>query len=212
MIDLHIKEKIFSERTIFKDMHILIDKGDFVMITGPSGAGKSTLLNIIGLLDNEYIGEYYLNNIGIHQKDLNFYLKMRKKLFGYIFQDSLINEKQSVKRNMLSPIDIGSTTEYQANIINELKKVGLSHIKPEYSASNLSGGEKQRLAIARAMIKKPCILLADEPTASLDRENKILVINILTNFVNNGGTVVMISHDTNLINKKMRVIDISCKY
>lgn len=212
MINLHIKEKSFSERVIFKDMRFLINKGDFVMITGPSGVGKSTLLNIIGLLDNDYIGDYYLNKTKIHEKDLISYLKLRGQFFGYVFQDSLINEKQSIKRNMLSPIDIMSVNKYKVNVVNELNKVGLSHINPEHSASDLSGGEKQRLAIARAMIKKPCILLADEPTANLDRENKILVINILTSFVNNGGTVIMISHDTNLINNKMRVIDISCKY
>lgn len=193
-------------------MRFLINKGDFVMITGPSGVGKSTLLNIIGLLDNDYIGDYYLNKTKIHEKDLISYLKLRGQFFGYVFQDSLINEKQSIKRNMLSPIDIMSVNKYKVNVVNELNKVGLSHINPEHSASDLSGGEKQRLAIARAMIKKPCILLADEPTANLDRENKILVINILTSFVNNGGTVIMISHDTNLINNKMRVIDISCKY
>ncbi|CAD6176040.1 ABC transporter ATP-binding protein AatC [Escherichia coli] len=212
MINLHIKEKSFSERVIFKDMRLLINKGDFIMITGPSGAGKSTLLNIIGLLDNDYIGSYYLNKTKISKKKLMSYLDLRGKFFGYVFQDSLINEKQSIARNMLSPIDIMCVNKYKNNLLNELNQVGLSHINPERSASDLSGGEKQRLAIARAMIKKPCILLADEPTANLDRENKILVINILTNFVNNGGTVIMISHDTNLINNKMRVIDITCEY
>ncbi len=212
MIDLHIKEKIFSDRVVFRDMKLSIKKGDFVMITGPSGAGKSTLLNIIGLLDNDYSGTYFLNKNKIDVGDLNSFLKLRGNLFGYIFQDSLINEKQSVKRNMLSPINIKNRSKYNNRVITELDRVGLSHISTKHNASDLSGGEKQRLAIARAMIKNPCILLADEPTASLDRENKILVINILMEFVNNGGTVIMISHDTNLINNKMRVVNVLCEY
>ncbi|ENO4042212.1 TPA: ABC transporter ATP-binding protein, partial [Escherichia coli] len=212
MINLYIKEKRFSERIIFKDMQVSIKKGDFIVITGPSGAGKSTLLNIIGLLDNDFVGTYYLNDRKIDERDLSSLLKLRKEGFGYIFQDSMLNEKQSIKRNMLSPIDIIDRYKYKNEIITELNRVGLCHIPPENCVSNLSGGEKQRLAIARAIMKKPYILLADEPTASLDRENKLLVINILMEFVNDGGTVIMVSHDTNLINDRMKIIDVLCEY
>ncbi|EFO3079254.1 ABC transporter family protein [Escherichia coli] len=109
---------------------------------------------------------------------------------------------------MLSVIELKKQSEYSHVILNELKKVGLHNISPETSASLLSGGEKQRIALARALIKKPKILLADEPTASLDNDNKEKVMNIILDYYKCGGTVVMITHDTNIITTDMKVISL----
>ncbi|EEZ3699452.1 ATP-binding cassette domain-containing protein [Escherichia coli] len=199
---------MFSSRVVISNLSIDIQNNDFVIITGASGVGKSTLLNIIGLIDTSYHGRYVLNGIDISKINYKNQLYLRGGYFGYVFQDSLINEKQTVLRNILSVIELKKQSEYSHVILNELKKVGLHNISPETSASLLSGGEKQRIALARALIKKPKILLADEPTASLDNDNKEKVMNIILDYYKCGGTVVMITHDTNIITTDMKVISL----
>ncbi|MDA6583917.1 ABC transporter ATP-binding protein [Escherichia coli] len=206
MIKLNIKKKVFSGRVVISNLSVDIQNNDFIIITGASGVGKSTLLNIIGLIDTSYHGRYILNGIDVSKINHKNQLYLRGGYFGYVFQDSLINEKQTVLRNLLSVIELKKQSEYSHVILNELKKVGLHNISPEISASLLSGGEKQRIALARALIKKPKILLADEPTASLDNDNKEKVMNVILNYYKRGGTVVMITHDTNIITTDMKVI------
>lgn len=206
MIKLNIKKKVFSGRVVISNLSVDIQNNDFIIITGASGVGKSTLLNIIGLIDTSYHGRYILNGIDVSKINHKNQLYLRGGYFGYVFQDSLINEKQTVLRNILSVIELKKQSEYSHVILNELKKVGLHNISPETSASLLSGGEKQRIALARALIKKPKILLADEPTASLDNDNKEKVMNVILNYYKRGGTVVMITHDTNIITTDMKVI------
>lgn len=206
MIKLNIKKKVFSGRVVISNLSVDIQNNDFIIITGASGVGKSTLLNIIGLIDTSYHGRYILNGIDVSKINHKNQLYLRGGYFGYVFQDSLINEKQTVLRNLLSVIELKKQSEYSHVILNELKKVGLHNISPETSASLLSGGEKQRIALARALIKKPKILLADEPTASLDNDNKEKVMNVILNYYKRGGTVVMITHDANIITTDMKVI------
>ncbi|EEY6112321.1 ATP-binding cassette domain-containing protein [Escherichia coli] len=207
MINISIRSKFFSERLILKDLNINLVPGDFLVLTGPSGSGKSTLLNIIGMLDTEFDGEYIIDNSTI---DLNNPVNttfLRKKYFGYIFQNSLINEKQSITRNIISSVDYNKKKEMQTRVIKTLNMVGLHDINRPTPV--LSGGEKQRLALARAIIKEPEILLADEPTASLDKKNKIKIINILKDFSISGGIVVMVTHDLELISPNMTVLKIN---
>ncbi|HCQ6821387.1 TPA: ABC transporter ATP-binding protein, partial [Escherichia coli] len=196
MIKLSIEEKMFPDRVIISDFNISIQKNEFVVITGASGAGKSTLLNIIGLIDTSYHGRYILDGVDVSGIDYKRQLYLRGSYFGYIFQDSLINEKQTIRRNLLSVIELKKQKEYNCVILNELEKTGLHGISPETSAALLSGGEKQRVALARALLRKPKILLADEPTASLDNDNKIKIMDILLDYHNHGGTVIMVTHDT----------------
>ncbi|HCO0076072.1 TPA: ABC transporter ATP-binding protein [Escherichia coli] len=206
MIKLSIEEKMFPDRVIISDFNISIQKNEFVVITGASGAGKSTLLNIIGLIDTSYHGRYILDGVDVSGIAYKRQLYLRGSYFGYIFQDSLINEKQTIRRNLLSVIELKKQKEYNCVILNELEKTGLHGISPETSAALLSGGEKQRVALARALLRKPKILLADEPTASLDNDNKIKIMDILLDYHNHGGTVIMVTHDTNLITNDMRII------
>ncbi|EKN3608779.1 ABC transporter ATP-binding protein [Yersinia enterocolitica] len=207
MIKLNIKSKTFSDRALFENFNLSITEKDFIVLTGPSGAGKSTLLNIIGLLDRDYTGDYFFFDENIRVNNYSCALDIRRKYFGYVFQDSLINEQQSINRNLLCSVDFSLLPEARQRINPVLDIVGLSGRSG--SASLLSGGEKQRLALARALIKKPHILLADEPTASLDKNNKVKVMDILKEFNHNGGTVVMITHDLGLITSDMKTINIS---
>ena len=206
MIRIKIHKKPIENRTILNNRTIDIKEGSFNIITGPSGVGKSSLLNIIGLLDNAFIGEYEFFGKKVEVKDNNITTYIRRKYFGFIFQDSLINAKQNVTRNILCSVDAQNIITARERINDILVSVGLSNIND--NVSFLSGGEKQRLALARALIKNPSILLADEPTASLDIKNKKLVMNILSEYNKLGGTVVMVTHDLELIDDNMTLIQL----
>ncbi|EIR7765781.1 dispersin export ABC transporter ATP-binding protein AatC [Escherichia coli] len=206
MIRIKIHKKPIENRTILNNRTIEIKEGSFNIITGPSGVGKSSLLNIIGLLDNAFIGEYEFFGKKVEVKDNNITTYIRRKYFGFIFQDSLINAKQNVTRNILCSVDAQNIITARERINDILVSVGLSNIND--NVSFLSGGEKQRLALARALIKSPSILLADEPTASLDIKNKKLVMNILSEYNKLGGTVVMVTHDLELIDDNMTLIQL----
>ncbi|ELH3087883.1 dispersin export ABC transporter ATP-binding protein AatC [Escherichia coli] len=206
MIRIKIHKKPIENRTILNNRTIEIKEGSFNIITGPSGVGKSSLLNIIGLLDNAFIGEYEFFGKKVEMKDNNITTYIRRKYFGFIFQDSLINAKQNVTRNILCSVDAQNIITARERINDILVSVGLSNIND--NVSFLSGGEKQRLALARALIKSPSILLADEPTASLDIKNKKLVMNILSEYNKLGGTVVMVTHDLELIDNNMTLIQL----
>lgn len=206
MIRIKIHKKPIENRTILNNRIIEIKEGSFNIITGPSGVGKSSLLNIIGLLDNAFVGEYEFFGKKVEMKDNNITTYIRRKYFGFIFQDSLINVKQNVTRNILCSVDSQNIITARERINDILVSVGLSNINN--NVSFLSGGEKQRLALARALIKNPSILLADEPTASLDIKNKKLVMNILSEYNKLGGTVVMVTHDLELIDDNMTLIQL----
>ena len=206
MIRIKIHKKPIENRTILNNRTIEIKEGSFNIITGPSGVGKSSLLNIIGLLDNAFVGEYEFFGKKVEMKDNNITTYIRRKYFGFIFQDSLINVKQNVTRNILCSVDAQNIITARERINDILVSVGLSNIND--NVSFLSGGEKQRLALARALIKSPSILLADEPTASLDIKNKKLVMNILSEYNKLGGTVVMVTHDLELIDDNMTLVQL----
>ncbi|EFG6464551.1 TPA: ATP-binding cassette domain-containing protein [Escherichia coli] len=204
MINLTLRNKSFHGRDILTNHNLSFSQDGFYVIMGPSGVGKSTLLNIIGLLDLEFNGEYLFYGNNINAKNLELAMSIRRNHFGFIFQDSLINEKQSIIRNLLCSVDYSYISEAEKNTHSVLDYVGL-HLY-EGNASNLSGGEKQRLALARALIKKPNVLLADEPTASLDMKNKKHVMDILKEYNNKNNCIIMITHDIELVNDNMEVI------
>lgn len=197
MIKIDIYNKEFSDRVLLEDTSLVIKKGDFIVITGPSGAGKTSLLNIIGCLDFDFEGDYFVFGNKINHSNKRDMIETRRKYFSYIFQDSLINDRQSILRNVKSSLSFTSIID-NTTVGRLLADVGLN-MDLNTKAAFLSGGEKQRLALARALLKDPLVILADEPTASLDVDNKNLIMNILKNINSKGVTVVMVTHDLNLI-------------
>lgn len=182
-----------KEKTIFENMSFYIEKPQMVAITGVSGSGKTSLLNCIGLIKDVSSGKIYINNKDctcLQEKDkISFW----ENTATFIFQDYGIIDEESVLYN----ITFSNKKSNQNKAKAYLEKVGLKE-KANNIASTLSGGEKQRLGIARALYKKAKIIFADEPTASLDEKNRNIIINLLRECVNNGILVVVATHDDRL--------------
>ena len=182
-----------KEKTIFENMSFYIEKPQMVAITGVSGSGKTSLLNCMGLIKDVSAGKIYINNKDctcLQEKDkISFW----ENTATFIFQDYGIIDEESVLYN----ITFSNKKSNQNKAKAYLEKVGLKE-KANNIASTLSGGEKQRLGIARALYKKAKIIFADEPTASLDEKNRNIIINLLRECVNNGILVVVATHDDRL--------------
>jgi len=199
----------------YKDFYVLnnisfeVDKGEFLSITGPSGSGKSTLLHIIGTLDNPSSGEIILNNKNIsllNEKEIDY---IRRKDIGFIFQFHFLLPEFTALENIIIPQIINGINYNQAKekAFKTLEKLNLEH-RANHKPFEMSGGEQQRVAIGRAIINNPSIILADEPTGNLDTENSKNIINILKNLNNEGQTIILITHDINISNKANRNINI----
>src|SRR4051794_38774086 len=172
---------------------LTIEKGEWVSIMGPSGSGKSTLVNLIGCLDRPSSGEVWINGqnvVSLDRKQLN---RFRAEKIGFIFQQfHLIPYLTALENVMLAQYFHSMTDEAEAK--EALSKVGLSD-RLNHLPSQLSGGEQQRVCIARALINDPKIILADEPTGNLDAYNEEIVLRLLREFHAQGRTIIMVTHD-----------------
>ncbi|MFC9567364.1 putative bacteriocin export ABC transporter, partial [Bacillus cereus] len=197
----HITKK-FGEKYIFQNFSLDIYKNEFIGIMGKSGAGKSTLLNIIGLLDEPDEGTVMIEGYDNPYKHKKFFF--RNKL-GYIFQNFALMDNETVGKNLEVALKFQKVTKEEKKDLmkNVLEQVGLS-CSLKTKVYTLSGGEQQRLAIARVLLKKCNIILADEPTGSLDKENRDQVINLLKKLHNEGKTIIIVTHDINLQNSFSR--------
>ncbi len=193
-----------------KDITIKISPGDQIMILGASGSGKSTLLNIIGLLDKGYEGQYLID--GIERKTLTEkeQATLRSRLFGYVFQDFVLVENETIFENVRIPL-IYSTIEkskHKAMIETALEGVGLAGMSRK-RVKYLSGGERQRVAIARALVNQPKIVIADEPTGSLDQITREQVLDIIYNYLDEDKILLFVTHDLeNNRRGEQKIIDI----
>lgn len=188
--------KNFGEVKALQDINFSVLQGQWLAIMGPSGSGKSTLLNILSLMDEQSSGEYFLDGTNVQNLDESAKIKIRREKIGLIFQQfHLIPYLNALENVMLAQFYHSSVDEEDARAV--LEKVGLAH-RLKHLPSELSGGEQQRLCIARALINNPELLLADEPTGNLDEANEKIVLNLLKQLKNEGKTIVLITHNETL--------------
>lgn len=189
------------------NINLNIEEGDFISIIGPSGSGKSTLMNIIGLLDTEYKGKYYLDNKEVKKLNDNDLSTLRSKSIGFIFQHFNLLPKLTAIENVMVPLLYQGYSEKEAyNLSKEaLKKVNLSH-RINHLPNELSGGQMQRVSIARAIVSKPKLILADEPTGAVDTKTGNEIIKIFEELNNNGQTIILITHDLNIASHAHKTI------
>ena len=185
--------KNFGEVKALQNINFAVQSGEWLAIMGPSGSGKSTLLNILSLMDEQSSGEYFLDGVSVSTLDEAAKIRIRREKIGLIFQQfHLIPYLNALENVMLAQFYHSSVDEQDARAV--LEKVGLSH-RLKHLPSELSGGEQQRLCIARALINDPELLLADEPTGNLDEANEKIVLELLRALKNEGKTIVLITHN-----------------
>lgn len=191
-----------------KNINLSINKGEFVAIVGPSGSGKSTLLHLIGGVDKPSEGTVYINDVDIYslkEKDLSIF---RRRNVGLIYQFYNLIPVLSVKENILLPAELDNRKIDQEYLDDLLKTLGLKE-RENHLPNELSGGQQQRTSIGRALVNRPAIVLADEPTGNLDSKNSKEVIELLKLSVKKyKQTLVMITHDPNIALQADRVITI----
>ncbi|WP_291641990.1 ABC transporter ATP-binding protein [Clostridium sp.] len=212
LIEMTNVEKVYkmgnSTFKAIENVNLTIAKGEYVAIVGPSGAGKSTLMNIIGCLDNASAGEYFLDGVDTKCSD-NKLAEIRNKKIGFIFQNYNLISKLSILDNVLLPLlYLGYTHKVaKEKAKKQLEIVGLgTHIK--HKPTELSGGQMQRVAISRALVTNPQIILADEPTGALDSKSGDEVLKMLDDLNNEGNTIVMITHDRDIASHAKRIITV----
>ena len=192
---------------VLKEINLEIEKGDFIAITGPSGSGKSTMVNIVGALDKPSWGKLYLKGKEVSKMDESALAFLRGKTIGFIFQRFNLIPTLTAIQNVMLPAEISEMSEFLARqkARELLKLLGLED-RMEHTPGELSGGQQQRVAIARALANDPEIIIADEPTGNLDSKTGKFVMDFLGKMNQLGKTVVLITHDLNLVHYAKRII------
>lgn len=200
-------KKYYDENThVLENLNVIIYKGSWTSIIGPSGSGKTTLLNIIGCLDSATAGSVFINEIEITALNQTKLTKFRRENIGLIFQQyHLIPYLTALENVMLAQYYHGMVDETKAE--EALKRVGLGH-RLDHIPSHLSGGEQQRVCIARALINDPKILLADEPTGNLDQKNGEIVLGLIKQLHVEGHTIILVTHNPEIARLGQRTITV----
>lgn len=190
-----------------EDVELFIDKGEFVAIMGPSGSGKTTLLNIIGLLDRPSHGLYQLDGRSVEKLKPGARARVRRDKIGFVFQSANLIQKLTVLENVALPLTYKGRLISRRHKIahNMLERVGLAD-REYFYPHQLSGGQIQRAAIARALINDPTIIIADEPTGNLDSVSSRMVMELLSDIHDMGNTVLMVTHNPELTRYASRVL------
>ncbi|GAA1742008.1 ATP-binding cassette domain-containing protein [Nonomuraea bangladeshensis] len=186
--------KSIGERTIWSDLSFSVETGEMMAVTGRSGSGKSTLLNCIGLLDRIDEGRIVINGHNVTRCNSKKARKFRRDHLGYVFQNYALIEGATVRDNLDVAVVRGTRRAARGSYESVLDQVGLGG-RVKDKIFQLSGGEQQRVALARLLVKRPSIVLADEPTGSLDAWNAELVVQILRDMANAGCAVLIATHN-----------------
>lgn len=205
MIEIKNLNKKFNDKVIFNNLNLTIEDGEMLAISGASGSGKTTLLNILGKLDKEYDGNIIIDNKNLKTITQTNYLR---NTIGYLFQNYALADNLTVTRNLDFSLKYSDDKSLEAKE-NALEMVGLD--PKEYlnkKIYTLSGGEQQRVALARLFLKPCSIILVDEPTGSLDVKNRDIVLEILRKMNEHGKTVIVVTHDSYVLTVCDRVIKI----
>lgn len=200
-----------NQLEILSSVSCSIKKGEKVAIIGPSGSGKSTLLSIIGLLDTQTSGTIEIEGVNVQSLSEDEQAQFRNKNIGFVFQSFELISSFTVEENIKTPSEIGGKVVSKDEVHNLIHTLGLTDRKASMT-NTLSGGEKQRVAIGRALMNKPAILLADEPTGSLDRATGEKVISLLLDAVaKTETTLLIITHDESIADRMDRVFELKNK-
>ncbi|OOM81809.1 lipoprotein-releasing system ATP-binding protein LolD [Clostridium puniceum] len=197
MLELLDINKSYGKKSILKNFSMKVSKNEFITITGKSGSGKTTLLNIIGLLENPDNGTVkIIEKTNPTKKEIQL---LRRNNLGYIFQNYALLENETVKSNLLLAAKYNKNFKTEM-LLDALDKVELNNNILNEKVYQLSGGEQQRIAIARILLKPCDIILADEPTGNLDEYNKKQIVSILCKMKNLNKTIVCVTHDSYISN------------
>lgn len=197
-----------NELEILHGLHLSVNKGEFVSIVGESGSGKSTLMNIIGVLDRQTAGIYYLEGQDVNQMTDEVRSDIRNRRIGFVFQNFNLLPRANALKNVMVPLMYSKerTKDQKERAMEMLHMVGMEE-RAGHRPNELSGGQKQRVAIARAMINDPAIILADEPTGALDSKTGHMVMDLFHKLhEEQGKTVVLITHSQELAAETERII------
>jgi putative ABC transport system ATP-binding protein len=199
-----------SEVRALDGISLDVHRGEFVAVMGPSGSGKSTLMNIVGCLDRPTSGSYVLDGVEISSLDRDRRAEIRNDKIGFVFQNFNLLARTNALENVELPLLYSAKTnmtdaERKARARGCLERVGLAQ-RWDHTSAQLSGGQQQRVAIARSLVNDPAILLADEPTGNLDSRTSEEVIAIFQALNDEGRTVVLITHDTDIAQFAQRVV------
>jgi len=198
--------KQFGELEVLKDITIKVSEGEVVSIVGPSGAGKTTLLQILGTLDVESSGELQIGGINVSKMSRSSLADFRNKHIGFVFQFHRLLPEFTALENVMMPAWIAGTSDSEAEKRGTmlLKELGL-HDRASHLPSELSGGEQQRIAVARALMNEPKILLADEPSGNLDSENAAILHDLFFELRDKLGlTIIIVTHNEELASRADR--------
>ena len=193
ILELKDISKIYGDLKALDKINLNVEKCEWVSIMGPSGSGKTTMMNIIGCMDKPSIGEVLLEGIDISKLNQKELTEIRRDKIGLIFQQfHLVNYLTALENVMMAQYYHSMVDKEEA--LQALESVGLKD-RYNHLPNQLSGGEQQRVCIARALINHPSLILADEPTGNLDEKNEMIVMDILERLHNNGSTIIVVTHD-----------------
>ena len=191
---------------VLHDIDLGIEAGEFVAIMGPSGSGKSTLLNLIACLDVIDSGEYRFASQSVGSLDSDGLAELRRKRIGFVFQNFNLIAQFSALRNVELPlIYAGQRGERRKRAMDKLAHVGLAD-RVSHRPVELSGGQQQRVAIARALVNEPDVIIADEPTGSLDSETGLEIMRLFSELHEQGKTIVMVTHEQEIADFASRIV------
>ncbi len=204
LLELKNVSKIYGDLKALDSVNVHVDKGEWVAIMGPSGSGKSTMMNIIGCMDRPTYGEVLLDGVDIAKESSKKLTDIRRDKIGLIFQQfHMVNYLTAVENVMVSQYYHSMPDEQEA--LDALGRVGLRE-RAHHLPSQLSGGEQQRVCVARALINHPELILADEPTGNLDEANENIVLDLFAQLHAEGTTLIVVTHDPEVADAAQRTI------